>query len=213
MKYEGEPIESVQFEPADQPLTGPELDRALPFKIGSVFHARELQVAIQNLFATGRFSDIAVDATESGRGVALRFLTKRAYFVGRVVISRVKEPPNSGQLASATKLGLGLPYVNGDQTGAVDALKNLLKQNGFYHATVEGHARFEPHTEEANLSFDIVPGKRARFEEPSITGVPGSSDSTPSCGGTLEEAVWTAGLAGIHRSSRSARAGKHSASL
>ncbi len=178
IRYEGQPIESIQFEPADQPLTAPEVDRALPFKIGSLFHARELRVAIQNLFATGRFSDVAVDATESGRGVALRFVTKRAYFVGRVVISRVKEPPNSGQLASATKLGLGLPYEHGDQTAAIDALKTLLKQNGFYHATVEGHARFEPHLEEANLSFDIVPGKRARFEEPSITGAAESFDNS-----------------------------------
>src|SRR5437588_1065632 len=82
IKYEGQRIASIEFDPADQPLTSAELTRALPLKRGSVFHERDLRQAIQNLFATGRFSDLAVDAKQSGDGVALRFLTKRAYFVG-----------------------------------------------------------------------------------------------------------------------------------
>jgi outer membrane protein insertion porin family len=176
MKYEGQPIASIQFEPADQPLTPAELNRALPLKPGSAFHQRDLQQAIQNLFATGRFSDLAVDAKPSDEGVALRFLTKRAYFVGRVVISPVKEPPNSGQLASATKLRLGSPYLEGDKTQAIESVKNLLLQNGFYHASVKADVEYKPETEEANLSFNIIPGKRARFERPAIIGVPERSD-------------------------------------
>lgn len=178
MKYEGQRIASIQFEPADQPLTSAELARALPLKRGSVFHERDLRQAIQNLFATGRFSDLAVDAQESGDGVALRFVTKRAYFVGRVIISGVKEPPNSGQLASATKLRLGSPYVEGDKTAAINSVKNLLLQNGFYHANVAAEAEYKPETEEANLSFTVVTGKRARFERPSITGAPQRSDES-----------------------------------
>ncbi len=171
-KYEGQRIVSIQFEPADQPLTSTELARALPFKSGSVFHERDLRQAIQDLFATGRFSDLAVDATEFGDGVALRFLTKRAYFVGHVVISGVKEPPNSGQLASATKLRLGLPYVESDKAEALNSLRNLLRQNGYFHATVEANVDYDPEIEQANLSFDVVSGKRARFEDPAIAGDP-----------------------------------------
>ena len=66
MKYEGQHVASVQFEPPDQPLTNAELARALPLKTGSIFHERDLRQAIQNLFATGRFSDLAVDARETG---------------------------------------------------------------------------------------------------------------------------------------------------
>jgi outer membrane protein insertion porin family len=178
MKYEGQQIASLQVEPSDQPLTTAELARALPLKTGSIFHERDLRQAIQNLFATGRFSDLAVDATESGSGVALRFITKRAYFVGRVVISGVNDPPNSGQLASATKLRLGSSYVDGDKAEAVNSLTNLLRQNGFYHASVGADVNYEPKTEEANLTFDIVPGKRARFESPAITGAPERSDKS-----------------------------------
>jgi outer membrane protein insertion porin family len=172
IKYEGQRIVRIEFEPADQPLTSVELTHALPFKSGSVFHESDLRQAIHNLFATGRFSDLAVDANQSGDGVALRFLTKRAYFIGRIVISTVKDPPNSGQLASATKLRLGAPYVEGDKTEAVNSVKNLLLQNGFYHASVKAEVDYKPETEEATLSFDVVPGKRARFERPAITGAP-----------------------------------------
>jgi outer membrane protein assembly complex protein YaeT len=177
-KYEGQRIVGIQFEPADQPLTSTELARALPFKSGSVFHERDLRQAIQNLFATGRFSDLAVDATELGDGVVLRFLTKRAYFVGRVVISDVKDPPNSGQLASATKLRLGLPYVEGDKAAALNSLRNLLRQNGYYHATVDAKVDYDPEIEQANLTFDVVSGKRARFEDPTITGDLARSDAS-----------------------------------
>jgi outer membrane protein insertion porin family len=178
MKYEGQRIASIQFEPTDQPLTSAELASTLPFHSGTVFHERDLRQAIQNLFATGRFSDLAVDAAESGHEVALRFLTKRAYFVGRVVIAGVKEPPNSGQLASATKLKLGAPFTDQDKAEAVHSLTNLLRQNGFYHATVEANVRYEPKIEQANLIFDVVTGKRARFEHPMITGNPERSEAS-----------------------------------
>ncbi len=177
-KYEGQRIASIQFEPADQPLTGAELDHALELTTGSTFHERDLRRAIQNLFATGRFSDLAVDASESGGAVALRFVTKRAYFVGRVVIAGVKEPPNSGQLESATKLRLGLPYVEGDKTEAIESLKDLLRQNGFYHTGIEAGVGYKSKTEEANLTFDVATGKRARFEQPVITGTPERSDES-----------------------------------
>lgn len=178
LRYEGQRIAAIQFEPADQPLTNAELELAVDLKTGSEFHEHDLRRAIQNLFATGRFSDLAVDASESGGGVALRFVTKRAYFVGRVVISGVKEPPNSGQLESATKLKLGLPYVEGDKTEAIESLKYLLRQNGFYHAGIEARVGYKSTTEEANLTFDVATGKRARFEQPAITGTTERSDES-----------------------------------
>ena len=178
LKYEGQRIADIEFVPPDQPLTQSELRHRLPFEPGSVFHERDLHNAIQNLFATGRFADLAVDATEVADGVALRFITKRAYFVGRVVIRGVKAPPNSGELASATKLRLGYPYVDADRIQARESLLGLLRQNGFYKAAVNAQVEYRPQFEEANVLFDIDTGKRARFEEPVITGNPGRSEQS-----------------------------------
>jgi len=172
LQYEGLAITSIDFEPATQPLTGAQLQTRLPFRTGSPFHERELRDAIQNLFATGRFADLAVDAERTAGGVALRFITQNAYFVGHVEIPGVPQPPNSGQLTSATKLRLGMPFVEADKNQAIGSLKNLLRQNGFYHADVSAKVEYRPSTEQANLTFDIRSGDRARFDRPIIGGDP-----------------------------------------
>jgi len=178
LKYEGQPIVSIAFQPADQPLSHEELVKKLPFGVGSLFREREMRGAIQNLFATGRYADLAVDATESGDGVALKFITRRAYFVGRVLVSGVKQPPNSGQLYSATRLRLGAPYLDTDKTQAIESLSFLLRQNGFYHPSIAAQVQYEPVTEQANLAFVVDTGDRARFREPAITGHPGRSSQS-----------------------------------
>jgi outer membrane protein insertion porin family len=172
LQYEGLMITSIDFEPASQPLTSAQLQTKLPFHTGSQFHERELRDAIQNLFATGRFADLAVDAERTARGVALRFITQNAYFVGHVEIAGVPQPPNSGQLTSATKLRLGMPFVEADKNQAIESLKNLLRQNGFYHADVSAKVEYRASTEQANLTFDIESGDRARFDQPVISGDP-----------------------------------------
>lgn len=177
-QYEGQRIVALQFQPADQPLTADELQKRLPFQPGSIFHERDLRLAIQNLFASGRFSDLAVDASEAPGGVALRFLTKRAYFVGRVVVRGVSEPPNSGELASATKLRLGMPYSDPDRLQAVESLTSLLRQNGFYHAKIDPDVEYRSHFEEANVTFYVDTGRRAKLEQPEITGNPGVPQKT-----------------------------------
>ena len=171
IRYQGQRITDIEFQPADQPLTNQQLIKRLPFRPGSIFEERDLRRAIQNLFATGRFSDLAVDASEAYGGVSLKFITKRAYFVGRVLVTGVKQPPNSGQLASVTKLRLGEPYSDADKNQAVESVQNLLRQNGFYRSNIEDEIQYRPQTEQTNVFLNVITGKRARFEQPVMTGV------------------------------------------
>ncbi|HEX3681077.1 MAG TPA: BamA/TamA family outer membrane protein [Bryobacteraceae bacterium] len=176
LKYEGQRIVQIDFEPGDQPLSRDELMKALPFHAGDAFHERALREAIQNLYASGRFADLAVDAREAGDGVALRFLTEAAYFVGRVAVLGVKSPPNSGELASATKLALGRRYLETDKNQGMEAIKVLLRANGYYRASVAAVVNFDRLKTEANVRFGVGTGKRARFEHPEITGDAQQSD-------------------------------------
>jgi outer membrane protein insertion porin family len=172
LQYEGLPVTAISFEPSDQPLPDDELRRRLPFTQGAPFHEHDLRQAIQNLYATGRYSDLAVDAQRVTSGVALRFITQRAYFVGSVDITGVKQPPNNGQLVSAAKLQLGTPYLDSDKQQAIESLTGILRQNGFYNAKVTSKVELRTSTEQANLTFNVQTGARARFEEPSISGNP-----------------------------------------
>lgn len=170
--FEGQTITGIVFEPAAQPYPTDQLLSLLPIKAGAPFRDRELRSAIQSLFSTGRFVDIAVDATQSGTGVLLRFITKRAYFVGRITVEGVKEPPNHGQLVSDTKLVLGRPFTDPDKQQAIESLRDSLRRNGFYNSIISAGAEYDGDTQEVDLDFQVEAGDRAKFQDPVITGNP-----------------------------------------
>jgi outer membrane protein assembly complex protein YaeT len=170
LRFEGTPVTSIEFSPADQPLTSAQLKEKIVFKQGSLFHEHDLRQAIQNLFASGRYADLAVDARAEGAGVALRFITKPAYFVGHVEVTGVKQPPNNGQLIAATKLKLGTPYVGADKNQAMESLRDILRQNGFYRAQVDAEVDFDASIEQANVTFNVTAGQRAHYQNPNVTG-------------------------------------------
>jgi outer membrane protein insertion porin family len=178
LKYEGRAIMSVEFEPEDQPLTKEELGKRVPLRAGSIFHERDLRAALQNLYSSGRYADLAVDARDEGADMALRIVTERAYFVGRIEILGAKQPPNESQLVSAAKLRAGTLYADADKNQAIESLQVLLRQNGFYNADVEADVSYKPEYEQVNITFNIDPGKRARFEQPAISGDPKRSKSS-----------------------------------
>jgi outer membrane protein insertion porin family len=176
-KWEDRTITGILFDPPDQPYPTNQMLGILLLKQGETFHEATLRQSIQALYSTGRFADIAVDAAddESSHGVVLKFITKRAYFVGRVTVEGVKEPPSQGQLVSATKLQLGLPYNDTDKLTAIESIENLLRRNGFYHPTVTADIDYLDDTEQAKVTFLVDSGKRAHYERPLIIGTPNRS--------------------------------------
>src|ERR1700720_1137237 len=80
-QFEGRRIVDLQFS-TPQPLDPADLARAQPLKPGEPLRAADVSRAIDGLFATGRFEDIAVEAEPAGDGVRVRFVTKDATFVG-----------------------------------------------------------------------------------------------------------------------------------
>ncbi|MBV9081889.1 MAG: hypothetical protein JOZ62_04375, partial [Acidobacteriaceae bacterium] len=162
LNYDGLTIRRIEFEPQSQPLSFTDLTTHLPFTIGSVFRHEMIDQAIENLFSTGRFSDIALDGSNEAGGVALRFITKPAYFVGHVALYGFKSPPNAGQLYGATKLHLGAPFFESEKGQALASIRHVLAENGFYHASVDAEVQYDPRTQQSDIAFDIHPGKRAR---------------------------------------------------
>ena len=163
-QFEGQPIASIQFDPEKQPLTFDQLLAMTPLHVGQPLEMSNVRDAIQGLYRTGEYADIAVDATLGAAGVNLKFLTKPNFFIGHVDVEGVPEPPNQGQLVIDTKLQLGGPYSTDEVKTAVDRLTDVVRRNGFYHATVEPHSALEPPVQQASVNFNIDAGKRARFD-------------------------------------------------
>ncbi len=183
--YEGKPIASVQFDPAMQQLTFEQLMAMLPLRIGQPLRAADLRDSIQRLYQTGEYSDIAVDATLAPSGVALKFITKPAYFIGYYDVNGVPDPPNAGQLLVASKLTLGGDYQASQTTAAVARIVDLLKRNGFYNAGVEPATSTREDTQEVHIDFHVDPGDRAKFD-----GLVASGDTLRPLENVIQSSGW-----------------------
>jgi outer membrane protein assembly factor BamA len=110
-KYEGKPVVGIQFDPAEQVLEDEDLQAAMgTLQVGQPLRLRDVRTAIEGLYATGRYADIAVDAREEANGVALTFQARHARFIRNIIVTGVPEPPSAGQLVNATKLQLGTRF-------------------------------------------------------------------------------------------------------
>src|SRR5690348_9056642 len=84
--FEGKPISAVRFEPLQQPLPVDQLSSIVGFKINAPLHTDELRSAIKRLYATGRYSDVAVEGEPSAGGIAVIFRTQDQWFIGPVQV-------------------------------------------------------------------------------------------------------------------------------
>ncbi len=168
-QYFGMPVGAVEFDPPDQPMPRADLDRLLPFRPGDILRESDIRTAIERLFDTGCYLDIAVDAhLESGK-VVLRLITEPAYFVGHVGVEGTSDPPSRAQLATATKLQVGAKVSASDLAQAVENIRERLSANGLYQAQVHYTTSRDPQTEQENIDFTIIPGKRAHFHGVNVT--------------------------------------------
>jgi outer membrane protein insertion porin family len=168
-EYEGRNISSVVFVPARQPLESTVLDSLVPFKPGTPFHTADARSTIQNLYATGRYQDIAIDALNENGGVQVRITTRNSWFIGRVEVEGdVPEPPNAGQLVTVSRLDLGQPFDEGALKGAAENMRRLLVSNGFYNSTVDSDIEYDAATQQVNITFTVTSHRRARFTQPVV---------------------------------------------
>jgi outer membrane protein insertion porin family len=169
-EYEGKQVTAILFDPPQQPIPDARLKELLPIRIGQPLRTSDIPAALQQLYSTGEYLDIAVDASPADGGVALRFLTRATFFVGRVVVQGAAEPPTAAQLETATRLQLGAPYSADDIQQARRNILASLKQNGFYKASVEAHETPHADTRQMDVEFAIHTGPRARFDGIRVTG-------------------------------------------
>lgn len=169
----GREIVRVDYQPPDQPMPVEELNRLLPMQVGNPLTAAGVRASLQKLYDTGRFSNVSIDAEPSPgqpNGAVLRIITEQNYFTGGVSVIGASAPPNENQLATATKLELGTTFSGPAVLQAVENMQDRFRANGFYSAQIQYHLDRNSSTSEVNISFDVNPGRRARFDGIRATG-------------------------------------------
>jgi outer membrane protein insertion porin family len=170
-KYQGRPVAAVLFVPPEQPLARSELDRILAVKAGRPLNEADVRDTIERLFATGRYTDIQVDAQNSDSGVILSFITTNRWFIGSVnVTGHISSPPNAAQLENAAQLDLGQPFAQDKLDAAIAGERRLLESNGLYRSQIHPVFEYDNAHQQMNFRFQVDSGPRARFTTPVFSG-------------------------------------------
>ena len=173
--YAGLTVQSIELPGVPDRDRG-HLLQLLPQKEGQPLDRDQIRESIRALFATGRFADIQAEAAPAGEGVRLTFTTSPNYFVGAVDVEGAPNRPNPNQIVNASKFQLGERYTLDKLDRALQNIRQLMQENGYYRARVAEESTFNLVTQQINVLFHIAPGEAAHVGEVQVTG---TSSLTP----------------------------------
>jgi outer membrane protein assembly complex protein YaeT len=169
--FDGQTVIRILWAPDPQPIAIAELIAMVPLKKDQPYRTSAVRASIERLYATGRYRDIQVDTMPVDGGVTVRFITKGAWFIGHVgVESDVADPPSPGQIASASRLDLGVPFDEDAVPAAEVSIRKLLTDNGYFDPIVNHRLDYDAVFQQVNITFAIDTGKRAKYSAPQIRG-------------------------------------------
>jgi outer membrane protein assembly complex protein YaeT len=142
----------------------------LPVKRGSTLTRDEVRAGIKALYATGRFADIQAEVTPSGEGIVLSFVTSANYFVGAIDVEGAPGRPTSNQIVNATKFQLGELYSQDKLDRALENVRQLMQENGYYKARVTAESTSNLTSQQVDILIHIDAGAQAHIGEVKVTG-------------------------------------------
>jgi outer membrane protein insertion porin family len=142
----------------------------IPQKSGQPLDRDQIRESIRILFATGRFADIQAEVTPSGSEVLLGFTTLLNFFVGAVDVEGAPSQPNTNQILNAAKFQLGELYTPDKLNRALQNVRQLMQENGYYRARVTAESTSDPASQQVSILFHITPGDPAHVGEVKATG-------------------------------------------
>jgi len=162
-------------------VTGVSLDRLNPLPgtlaqaIGQPLSQEAIRGSLRQLFATGLFETIAVEAERETDGVALVFRGTPRTFIGRVSVDGAKPGALNTQLERASQLAPGARFTPVKLDQALEQMRATLSQNGFHEPVITQKLTAHPEEQLVDIAFQVVSGPQARVGEVVVTGDPGMS--------------------------------------
>jgi outer membrane protein assembly complex protein YaeT len=172
--YEGKPVRSIEISgvlPADRD----HLLQLLPQKTGEPLSRSSVRDSLRVLYGTGRFADIEADVVPSGDGVILTFANTANFFVGAVDVDGESARPTRNQIVNASKFQLGELYTHDKLDRALENIRQLMQEGGYYKARVTAESTSNAATQQVDILFHITPGAQAHVGEIKVTGASGLS--------------------------------------
>ena len=131
---------------------------------GEPLDAAKVDASLKNLYATGRFASLRVDAQPEAGGVVLTFAGKARYYIGSVQVTGTPKPLDASTLVASARLPLGRPLYQDELAAAMQDILAVLHDNAFYQAKIQNSVARNPATQEANILVAITSGPQARLK-------------------------------------------------
>jgi outer membrane protein insertion porin family len=167
--YEGKTVVAIDL-PGVAERDRDHLLELLPQNVGSPLNRDQVSASIRALYGTGRFADIQAEVTPSGNGVVLAFVTTPNYFVGTVDVEGAPNRPNANQIVNASKFQLGERYGQDKLDRALENIRQLMQENGYYKARVTAESTSNPTAQQVDILFHIDVGPQAHIGEVKVIG-------------------------------------------
>jgi outer membrane protein insertion porin family len=174
--YQGLIVRSIHFTSRDNKLPQDRLDSLVQQKIGKPLDRELLRQSVEAIYETGRFADIQVRAERTADDeVELTFLVVPNYFVGDVTVDGAPDRPSANQIVNASKFQLGELFTQEKMDRALNNIRQLLQEDGYYRATVSHQEQPHPDTQQVDIRFAIRAGSPAHIGHVTVAGNPGYS--------------------------------------
>jgi len=119
--------------------------------------------SLRELFRSGRYADIRAELADVPGGVRLDFVVRQNFYINRVEIEGLREPPGESLALSALRLNVGEPFRESDMKEALARLRQTMEDDGQYQAKLDYATTPHPDTLQMDILVRVAPGPRARI--------------------------------------------------
>ena len=167
--YEGQNVSAVSL------IANPHRDLTplLPLvrqKAGAAYVGKNIQESANSLKQAGGFSDVQVTVEPEVSGLRVNFLLEPAYYLGSVEFSAVGKYFAYSRLLQVVNLPDEEPYDPSRIPLAENALREFLRKNGYFQATVHAEPAIDDGHKLVSVGFTVTMGSRARISSVNVEG-------------------------------------------
>ena len=164
----GRPIERLDFR-GDAPIEERSYARLTDLGPGHLLTERAVHSSLRNLFATGRFADLAVEAAPTDAGVVVAIVFSAAARVAEVTVSG-RGIPARGRVVDAIGVRSHDAWSEDRGAAATRAALRVLQERGYFEAEVSTAVEPGPDDTSVDVAFQVTPGRPASPAPAVFTG-------------------------------------------
>ena len=135
----------------------------LTLQPGQPFSMEEESASLRELFRSGRYADLRAELSDVPGGVRLDFVVRQNFYISRVLIEGLREPPSEALALSSLRLNVGETFRESDMKDAVDRLHQTFEDDGQYLPMITYETTPHPETLAMDIVVRVTPGPRARI--------------------------------------------------